>query len=76
MNESGNKVIWNCKGYGPIFGKENDVYINDKCNNSNGGAVRDNTKSFNYKTMELCGQYPQSGSPWTSFFVQYNHNII
>ena len=58
--KSGDRAIWSDGGFGPVFGKGNDVCIYNKCHESKYNSLRSVTYDIDIKKM--CGVEPDTYS--------------
>jgi len=66
--------MWNYQGYGPLYGRGNDLWITDKCNNNNnsgyGSGQSYNCNGEDYgATAEMLNNFSQCYSSISEYEV-------
>ena len=72
--KDGKQAMWNYQGYGPLYGRGNDLWITDKCNNNNtsgyGSGQSYNCNGSDYgATGEMLNNFSQCYSSISEYEV-------
>eukprot|EP01084_Bolivina_argentea_P047141 86843_1 len=70
-DKTGYRALWSWPGYGPVYGKGNDIWICDKChseeNRTSNGA---SSSSWDFDVSQLCHQTPFTVQEYEVFAIE------